>query len=123
VEDGIDGLLRILRNEGGRASGGIFNLGNPRNDCSVRELAATLCRLFAEHPLAKGRAAPRIVEVTSESFYGEGYQDVQNRTPSIRRARQLLGWEPEVELEEALRRTLDAFLEEAAAHAAAEGGG
>jgi UDP-4-amino-4-deoxy-L-arabinose formyltransferase/UDP-glucuronic acid dehydrogenase (UDP-4-keto-hexauronic acid decarboxylating) len=121
VDDGVDGLVRILRNEGRRASGGIFNFGNPRNDCSVRELAATLSRLFAAHPLAKGRPAPRVVEVSSGEFYGGGYQDVQTRTPSIRRAKEFLGWEPKVGLEEALRRTLDAFLEEAAAAPAAEG--
>ena len=39
IRDGVDALMRILRNEGGRADGRIFNIGNPRNDCSIAELA------------------------------------------------------------------------------------
>jgi UDP-4-amino-4-deoxy-L-arabinose formyltransferase/UDP-glucuronic acid dehydrogenase (UDP-4-keto-hexauronic acid decarboxylating) len=50
--------------------------------------------------------------VDSKQFYGEGYQDIQTRTPSIRRAKECLGWSPKVGLQEALARTLDAFLEE-----------
>src|SRR5438093_5407484 len=54
VDDGIDALLRILRNEGGRAAGGIFNIGHPGNDCSIRELAEILRGLFAKHPRVRG---------------------------------------------------------------------
>jgi nucleoside-diphosphate-sugar epimerase len=35
--------------------------------------------------------------------------DPQRRRPDITRARQLLGWEPKVELEEGLRRTVEYF--------------
>jgi dTDP-glucose 4,6-dehydratase len=35
--------------------------------------------------------------------------DPQVRQPDITRARQLLGWEPEVELEEGLRRTIESL--------------
>ncbi len=112
VDDGIDGLMRILANPDGRADGGIFNLGNPANDCSVRELATMLRELFTAHVKVRGRKAPPIEEVDSRSFYGEGYQDIQTRTPSIERATATLGWRPRVPLREALSRTLDAFLDE-----------
>jgi UDP-4-amino-4-deoxy-L-arabinose formyltransferase/UDP-glucuronic acid dehydrogenase (UDP-4-keto-hexauronic acid decarboxylating) len=112
VDDGIDGLMRILEDRDGCAKGGIFNIGNPRNDCSIRELAGILRDLYSRHPASKGRKIPEIVEVGSKEFYGEGYQDIQTRTPSIVRARKCLGWSPKVGLNEALRKTLDAFLEE-----------
>lgn len=112
VDDGISGLMKILENRNGCASGRIFNLGNPKNDCSVRDLARTLRDLFARHPASKGKKIQEIVEVDSKRFYGEGYQDIQTRTPSIARAKERLGWSPKVGLQEALKRTLDAFLEE-----------
>ena len=112
VDDGIDGLVRILANKDGVADGQIFNLGNPGNDCSVRDLAALLRELFAAHPKTKGMDLPPIVDVDSGSFYGAGYQDIQTRTPSIERAKKLLGWSPRYGLREAIAKTLDAFIEE-----------
>ncbi len=112
VDDGIDGLMRILANKGGAATGQIFNIGNPKNDCSIRDLAQILRDLYAAHPKAKGRPVPPIEEVDSRTFYGKAYQDIQTRTPSIKRAQELLGWSPKVALQDAMKKTLDAFIEE-----------
>jgi len=112
VDDGISGLMKILANRNGCAEGKIFNLGNPANDCSIRELAQILGELFSRHPTGKGRKPPEIIEVSARQYYGEGYQDIKTRTPSIARAREALDWEPKVELREALSRTLDAFIGE-----------
>jgi UDP-4-amino-4-deoxy-L-arabinose formyltransferase/UDP-glucuronic acid dehydrogenase (UDP-4-keto-hexauronic acid decarboxylating) len=112
VDDGISGLMKILENRNGCASGKIFNLGNPGNDCSIRDLARLLRDLYSRHPAARGKKVPEIVEVSSRQFYGEGYQDIQTRTPSIARAKASLGWSPKVGLRDALKRTLDAFLAE-----------
>ncbi len=112
VDDGISGLMKILEDRDGCAKGKIFNLGNPKNDCSIRDLARILRDLYSRHPASRGRKIPEIVEVGSKEFYGEGYQDIQTRTPSIARAKEYLGWSPKVGLPEALQKTLDAFLEE-----------
>ncbi|MGZ8431947.1 MAG: bifunctional UDP-4-keto-pentose/UDP-xylose synthase [Candidatus Deferrimicrobiaceae bacterium] len=112
VDDGVSGLMKILANRKGCAAGKIFNLGNPENDCSIRDLARILGELFLRHPAGKGRKPPEIVEVDARQYYGEGYQDIQTRTPSIARARKTLGWEPKVGLRDALSKTLDAFIEE-----------
>jgi nucleoside-diphosphate-sugar epimerase len=50
VEDGIECLMRIIENKDGCASGGIFNIGNPENDLSVKELAEKLIALVMESP-------------------------------------------------------------------------
>ncbi|MBI5904870.1 MAG: bifunctional UDP-4-keto-pentose/UDP-xylose synthase [Deltaproteobacteria bacterium] len=113
VDDGIAGLMKILENRGGNATGQIFNLGNPKNDHSIRELAGMLRTLYAKHPRNRRKRIPPIVEVDSKRFYGEGYQDIQTRTPSIRRAKERLGWAPKVSMRVALQKTLDAFLSEA----------
>ncbi len=36
-EDGIDCLMKIIENRNGCAEGGIFNIGNPANDLSVKD--------------------------------------------------------------------------------------
>lgn len=111
ISDGIDCLMKILENAGGVADGGIFNIGNPANDLSVRELAEKLVAAVAAHPAFGERARETtIVNVSSKEYYGDGYQDILTRVPSIRRAKELLGWEPKVGMDEAIRRTVDFYL-------------
>lgn len=111
IEDGIDCLMKIIANENDCADGKIFNIGNPANDLSVRELAEKLRSMVAEFPLYKDKAAKcRIVETSSEIFYGKGYQDMLTRVPSVARARECLGWEPVTTVDDALRKTLEFYL-------------
>ena len=114
IRDGIDCLFRIIENKDNRANGRIFNIGNPDNEISIKGLAHLLIRLFEVHPLRSHfppLAGIRVVD--SLSFYGDGYEDIQYRRPSIRRAEQVLGWRPMVGLEESVARTLDFFLRQA----------
>ena len=60
---------------------------------------------------------PGIKVVKEKDFYGKGYEDIQHRVPSIRKAQKLLGWQPKVDLNTSLKRTLDYFLKEHAAQA------
>jgi UDP-4-amino-4-deoxy-L-arabinose formyltransferase/UDP-glucuronic acid dehydrogenase (UDP-4-keto-hexauronic acid decarboxylating) len=53
-----------------------------------------------------------VIETSSDSYYGKGYQDITTRKPNIEKAKKLLGWTPKIGLEESLKNTLDAFLEE-----------
>jgi len=111
LEDGIDCLMKIIENRNGCAEGGIFNIGNPANDLSVKELAFLLKDLVKQYPDYRERAELcRIVEVTSEDFYGSGYQDILTRVPSIRKAEERLGWKPVTDINEALKKTLDFYL-------------
>jgi len=122
VSDGIEGLFRIIRNDGRACDGEIFNIGNPDNDASIRELAEILVKKFDAHPL-RPLFPPfaGMIEVESSSYYGPGgYQDVTFRKPSIRKARRMLKWSPCVPLEQSVSQTLDFFLREAAEHRPAE---
>jgi len=113
VADGIECLLRIIDNPDGVCDGRILNIGNPDNECSIRELAEMLVERFEAHPL-RDRFPPfaGFREIESEAYYGAGYQDVAHRKPSIRNAFRLVGWKPCVSLEESVGRTLDFFLRE-----------
>jgi nucleoside-diphosphate-sugar epimerase len=111
VEDGIDALMAIIADERGATDSQIFNIGNPANECSVKELAHRLAQLYeGRRKEIPGYTPSRIEEVSSAEYYGKGYQDILTRKPSIAKARKLLGWQPKVSLEDALRLTFDAFL-------------
>jgi len=111
IDDGIDALLRIIENRNGCADGRIFNLGNPANDVSVKELAETLVALVKTYPQYASLAEQtKLITVSSGDYYGKGYQDVLTRVPSIKNAEQYLGWKPTTDLKTALRKTLDYHL-------------
>ena len=94
VSDLVDGLVRLL------ASNEIepVNLGNPR-EMTVLDFAKTVQRLVG--------GASEIVFVSPKD---ERTKDDPNiRQPDITRARQILKWEPTVNLEEGLQHTTDYF--------------
>ena len=110
IDDGIAALMRIIANEGGVASGKIYNIGNPSNNYSVRELATMMLALAAEYPeYADTAKQVALVETTSGAYYGAGYQDVQNRVPKIENTMHDLDWAPSVPMADALRRIFDAY--------------
>jgi dTDP-glucose 4,6-dehydratase len=90
VDDLIRGL-HLLAESGEHLP---VNLGNP-DEFSILELAQTVIRVTSSKSEIVYEALP--------------IDDPQVRQPDITRARQLLGWEPEIELEEGLRRMLPAL--------------
>src|SRR5438094_482474 len=110
IEDGIDALMAIIANRGGIASGKIYNIGNPRNNLSVRELARTMVDLALEYPEYRDAARKvKIVRTSAERYYGRGYQDMQNRVPNIAATKRDLAWRPRVGMKDALRYIYDAY--------------
>ena len=111
IDDGIECLLKILENKNGCADGKIFNIGNPYMEFSIKELADMLIELFGEYPEYADCAKNAKVEVvSSKDYYGDGYQDVSRRMPSIKHAEDVLGWKPTTDLRTALKLTLDFHL-------------
>jgi nucleoside-diphosphate-sugar epimerase len=102
--------MRIIENRDGVASGRIYNIGNPANNFSVRELATMMLDLAKTYPEYRDNAARvRIEEVSSHDYYGKGYQDVQNRVPKIDDTMRELGWAPKVDMATALARIFDSY--------------
>jgi dTDP-glucose 4,6-dehydratase len=90
VDDLVEGIWRLLHS----AEVLPVNIGNPREMTILQ---------FAE-------AVRRIVGSTSPiEFKPLPVDDPKVRQPDISKARRILGWEPKVELEDGLRRTLDHF--------------
>jgi dTDP-glucose 4,6-dehydratase len=90
VDDLIRGLVLLAESEEHLP----VNLGNP-DEKSLLELAETILRLTGSSS-----------QVVFESL---PVDDPQVRQPDITRAKQLLGWEPEVELEDGLRKTIESL--------------
>ncbi|MEK6209820.1 MAG: bifunctional UDP-4-keto-pentose/UDP-xylose synthase [Pseudomonadota bacterium] len=110
IDDGIDALMKIIDNREGVASGKIYNIGNPKNNFSILELAKLMMELAITYPEYQAAAKQvKTVETTSGAYYGGGYQDVQNRVPAIENTRRELDWRPNVDMHTALRNIFDAY--------------
>jgi UDP-glucose 4-epimerase len=90
VSDMVSGILACL--ERPEAVGQAFNIGNPRSAVTIFDLAQRVTRLSG--------CSGQIV------FAPLGYSDVELRIPNVEKARELLGWEPQVELDDGLARTI-----------------
>ena len=90
VSDLVRGVLMVLD----RGDDMPVNLGNP-HEVTVLELAETIIRLAGSKSRVEHRELPT--------------DDPRQRRPDITRARELIGWEPEVDLEDGLARTLEYF--------------
>jgi len=113
VAEGVECLFRIIENRDEKCNSQIVNIGNPDNEASIRQLAETLVKQFDEHPLRKHFPPFAGMHATeSRAYYGEGYQDVQHRRPSIENAKRLLDWEPKIPFEKSISDTLNFFLQE-----------
>lgn len=91
IDDFCRALLRCLEVDG--AVGQAFNIGNPRNTITIYELAKKIISLCG----SKSRVVFKEINFT----------DIDIRVPNTLKAREILGFVPEVELEEGLARTID----------------
>jgi dTDP-glucose 4,6-dehydratase len=90
ISDLVDGIIRLMLSEVNDP----VNLGNPR-EMSIEEIARTIIRMTGARSRIVYRPLPT--------------DDPKVRRPDITRARTLLGWEPTVELEEGLVKTIEYF--------------
>jgi nucleoside-diphosphate-sugar epimerase len=110
ISEGLDGLMRIIANKEGIASGKIYNIGNPHNDLSVRELAEVMLQnARSMEAYAAAAARVQLVDVSAKKYYGAGYQDVQSRVPWIANTTAELGWTPSIDMSVAVRRVLESY--------------
>ena len=110
VEDAIGALLAIIANSRGVAAGKIYNIGNPSNNYSIRELATMMLELAAEYPEWRQHASRvHLTDVSAAAYYGAGYQDMMNRRPAIDKTCADLQWAPVIGMEHTLRRLLEFY--------------
>jgi nucleoside-diphosphate-sugar epimerase len=110
IDDGIDALSLIIENKNDIANGKIYNIGNPLNNHSVKELANMMMAIANRIPEYQESAKQVVIQETSSfQYYGNGYQDVQNRVPKIDNTIQELGWKPSTTMADALEHIFEAY--------------
>jgi nucleoside-diphosphate-sugar epimerase len=111
IDDAVEALLTIIENQNGRATRRIFNIGNPANCVSVRDLAERMIKIAQEFPrLRENAKATEIVGVSAGEYYGKYYQDIPVRVPAIQAAKRDLGWAPTTDLDQAIRKTIEYYV-------------
>lgn len=111
IDDGIDALIKIVERRDKEAYQRIFNIGNPANEYSIRELAEMVVETMKRYPKYRELAEnTKIIATSADDYYGEGYQDVNRRVPAIKNATTLLGWQPKHTMKQSLEKTLDYHL-------------
>lgn len=93
VEDMLEGVLLALTHP--KAVGESFNIGNQRAIVTIYGLANTVLRVL--------ESRSKLV------FTRKDYADVELRVPSVRKAREVLGFEAKVDLDEGIRRTAEFY--------------
>jgi dTDP-glucose 4,6-dehydratase len=91
IDDFIDGVLLCIKKE--EAIGRAFNIGNPKGTTTIVMLAKLIKSL--------ANSNSRIVYVPKP------YVDVELRIPSIEKAKKILGYNPKVDLEDGIKRTIE----------------
>ncbi len=92
VDDAVRALLLVIDSE--KAVGEVFNVGN-NQQISIMELAKKVIELTG--------SSSTIEKIVYEKAYPEGFEDMQRRVPDISKIKQVLGWSPEINLDQIIK--------------------
>lgn len=95
IDDAIEGVWAVSREP--KALGEAFNLGNP---------VETAMRVVIDLIIKEAGSGVASQPFDTSREYGDAYEDIRRRVPSVDKAARLLGWRPAVPLEEGIRRTV-----------------
>ena len=92
VTDAVKALLLVMDSD--KAVGEVFNVGN-NSQISIMELAKKVIEVT--------RSQSNIEKIAYEKAYPEGFEDMQRRVPDISKIKQVLGWEPKINLDQIIK--------------------
>jgi UDP-glucose 4-epimerase len=100
IADAVKGTIDAMRRE---ADQEVVNIGS-QNEISIMELAVKIKRLAG--------SSSNIVKVPYHKVFPQGFEEISRRVPGMDKAKTLLGFTPEVSLEDGLRETIKWFRQE-----------
>jgi UDP-glucose 4-epimerase len=92
VDDAVRALLLVMDSD--KAVGEVFNVGN-NQQITIMELAKKVIELTG--------SSSTIEKIAYEKAYPEGFEDMQRRVPDISKIKQVLGWTPEINLDQIIK--------------------
>ena len=92
VTDAVRGLLLVMDSD--KAVGEVFNVGN-NQQISIMELAKKVIEITGSKSM--------IEKIAYEKAYPRGFEDMQRRVPDISKIKQVLGWEPKINLDQIIK--------------------
>ena len=92
VTDAVRGLLLVMDSD--KAVGEVFNVGN-NQQISIMELAKKVIEITGSNST--------IEKIAYEKAYPQGFEDMQRRVPDISTIKQVLGWTPEINLDQIIK--------------------
>jgi UDP-glucose 4-epimerase len=95
VGDAVRAVSVLMESD--RAIGEVFNVGSIQ-EIEIRELARKVVELTG--------SSSKIEFMSYKEAYGEGFEDMKRRVPDITKIRNMIGWYPEVNLDELLQRVI-----------------
>jgi UDP-glucose 4-epimerase len=107
VADVIEGLTKAI--ETPECFGQVVNLGN-NQEVTIKELA--------EKAIQMTESESEIRYIPYEEAYGEGFEDMRRRVPSLEKAKRLIGYQPTRTLEDIINDVANQFREEIRAETA-----
>ena len=96
VSDAIKALMLVM--DSNKATGQVFNVGN-NQQISIIDLAKKVIEIT--------RSKSEIRKIPYSEAYPEGFEDMQRRVPDISKIKNVLGWAPEIELEQIIKDIVD----------------
>ena len=98
VGDVVRAVIALINEP--RAVGQVFNIGNG-NEITINDLAEKVRALTGSRS--------EIVRIPYDQAYESGFEDMPRRVPDISKVRELIGYEPTVELDEILGKVIESF--------------
>ena len=107
ISDAIDAMVSILEHEE-RYNREVVNVGTPGNETTIHDFAYLMRNVYEE--LSPTGDLPAIEAVSSEEFYGEGYEDCERRIPDAEKL-EAAGWDPQYDLRETLEEAMSYYID------------
>jgi UDP-glucose 4-epimerase len=92
ISDAVRGLLLVMDSD--KAVGEVFNVGN-NQQISIVELAKKVIEITG--------SISTIEKIAYEKAYPQGFEDMQRRVPDISKIKQVLGWSPQLNLDQIIK--------------------
>ena len=92
INDAVKGLLLVMDSD--KAVGEVFNVGN-NQQVSIMELAKKVIEITG--------SKSTIEKIAYEKAYPQGFEDMQRRVPDISKIKEVLGWSPQLNLDQIIK--------------------